>query len=66
MEIKRLKPIESEMEYRALLAECEVLAGTDPDPDSPDGRRLIKLAVAIEEWERVHYPVREAKDAERK
>jgi antitoxin component HigA of HigAB toxin-antitoxin module len=46
--------IKTQEEYLHLLAEASALVAQDPAFDSPDGERLIALAVALEYWERAH------------
>lgn len=55
MERISYKAIQSDAEYRAKLAEAQVLANHDPDPHSPEGARLLELAAVIEAWEREHH-----------
>jgi HTH-type transcriptional regulator/antitoxin HigA len=54
-----IKPIRTEAEYEAALAEIEPLFDLpeEPLPGTPEGDRLELLALLIEDWERKHYPV---------
>jgi HTH-type transcriptional regulator/antitoxin HigA len=54
-----IKPIRTEEEYEAVLAEIEPLFDLpeEPLPGTPEGDRLELLALLIEDWERKHYPV---------
>jgi HTH-type transcriptional regulator/antitoxin HigA len=50
-----IKPIKTEADYRAALAEVESLMGAAPD--TPEGERLDVLVTLIEAYERKHYPM---------
>jgi antitoxin component HigA of HigAB toxin-antitoxin module len=62
MQWRRLPPIQTEEEYRTLLAETEALCELDPRPHSAKGRRLLGLAIAVEQWELDHYPICDVKN----
>jgi HTH-type transcriptional regulator / antitoxin HigA len=47
-----VKPIETDEDYRAALAEIEPLMMLDPEKGTPEGERLNALADAIEAYER--------------
>ena len=49
-----VKPIRSEADYEAALAEIEVLWGAKSG--TPNGDRLDVLATLVDAWESVHYP----------
>lgn len=49
--------IRSEADYKVLLAEVSALIELDPDADSPEGERLEKLGLLVEEYEARHYPL---------
>jgi HTH-type transcriptional regulator/antitoxin HigA len=50
-----LKPLRTETDYRAALAEAERL--WDASEGSPDADRLELLALLIEDYETRHYPI---------
>ena len=50
-----LKPIRSEAEHRAALAEIETL--WDVPEHSPEADRLEVLALLVEAYEKAHYPI---------
>jgi HTH-type transcriptional regulator/antitoxin HigA len=52
-----IKPIKTEADYQAVLAEIERLM--DAEPDTPEGDRLDVLVTLTEAWEEKHYPVEE-------
>jgi hypothetical protein len=49
-------PIADDAAYETVLLEALQLGMTDPEPDTPDGVRLIELADALEAYERAKYP----------
>lgn len=50
-----IKPIRSDADYRATLAEIEGLMAAAPD--SAEGERLDVLVTLVEAWEREHFPI---------
>jgi len=50
-----VRPIRSEEDYEAALAEIEGLIAAQPG--TPDGDRLDVLATLVEAWEAEHHPV---------
>ena len=50
-----IKPIRTEADHKAALAEIERL--WDAKPGTPDGDRLEVLATLVDEWERKHTPI---------
>lgn len=50
-----IKPIHSDADYRATLADIESLMAAAPD--SEDGERLDVLVTLVEAWERDHFPM---------
>ena len=52
-----IRPIQTEDDYRAMLAEVSQLVDLDPPLDSPQGIRLDVLATLLEAYERKHYPI---------
>ena len=52
-----VRPIQTEDDYRAMLAEVSQLVDLDPPLDSPQGIRLDVLATLLEAYERKHYPI---------
>lgn len=52
-----IKPIRTEDDYRAALADIDRLM--DAEPDTPEGDRLDVLATLVEAWEEKHVPIEE-------
>jgi len=50
-----IRPIKTENDYRAALAEIETLMLAEMD--SPEGEKLDVLATLVEAYERKHYPL---------
>ena len=50
-----IKPIRTQRDYKAALAEIERLF--DAKPGTPDGDRLEVLATLVEAYEQQHYPI---------
>ena len=50
-----IRPIKTEQDYDAALAEVEVLWGAEPD--TPDGDKLEILITLIEAYEARHHPI---------
>ena len=50
-----VKPIKTELDYRAALREIETLMSAQPD--SPEGDKLDVLTTLVEAYERKHYPL---------
>jgi HTH-type transcriptional regulator/antitoxin HigA len=50
-----IRPIKSEMDYNATLAEVERLFGATPD--TPEGDRLEVLTTLLEAYEKTHYTI---------
>lgn len=44
--------IRSEAQHRRYLDEVERLAAADPEPESPEGARLLRLAELVEDYEK--------------
>lgn len=59
-----IRPLHTEDDYRAALAEVSALVDQDPATGTPDGDRLEILSTLVECYETVHFPfgvtVREA------
>lgn len=49
-----LRPIRSEADYRAALAEVGPMFDREPEPGTPEGDRFDILITLIEAWEREH------------
>lgn len=47
-----LEPIETLEQYHSYIGELEIFMRGDPAADTPEGRRLLALAEAIEVFER--------------
>jgi len=52
-----IKPIRTEDDYQAALADIDRLM--DAEPDTPEGDRLDVLATLVEAWEEKHVPIEE-------
>lgn len=52
-----VRPIRSDDDYKAMLAQVSALIDRDPAPDSPDGERLEVLGLLVQAWEEEHYPI---------
>ncbi|HET8728729.1 MAG TPA: helix-turn-helix domain-containing protein [Alphaproteobacteria bacterium] len=50
-----IRPIKTEADYRAALAEVDRL--WDAEPDTPEGDRVDLLVTLIEAYETAHYPI---------
>ena len=50
-----IKPIRSDADYRAMLADIDGLMAAAPD--SEDGERLDELVTLVQAWEREHFPM---------
>lgn len=44
-------------EYQKMMARCHEIAAIDPAPNSDLGKELLALADALEEYERVKFPI---------
>ena len=53
----RAKPLASEEEYQAALAEMEGFFDQEPQPGTPAAARFAALAVLIDDYEEEHWPV---------
>ena len=53
----QIRPIRSEADYKAMLAEVSALIELDPEPDSPEGERLEVLGLLVEAYEEKHFPI---------
>jgi HTH-type transcriptional regulator/antitoxin HigA len=52
-------PIRTEAEYDAIVLEMDALFDRSPKPGSPDDERLNLLAMLVEAYDELHYPVPE-------
>ncbi len=52
-----IKPIRTEADNRAALAEISKLMASDPELGTPDGDRLDVLATLVQAFEARHYPI---------
>jgi HTH-type transcriptional regulator/antitoxin HigA len=52
-----IRPIRTEDDYRAALADISALMESDPAPDTPDGDRLDILATQVQAYESRHFPI---------
>ena len=52
-----IRPIRTDDDYRAALAEVSPLFDNEPEPGTPEGDRFDVLCILIEAFERKHYPV---------
>lgn len=53
-----IRPLHTEDDYRAALAEVSTLLDLDPEPGTPDGDRLEILSTLVERYEAAHFPFR--------
>ncbi len=51
----KIKPIKTEKEYQAVIAEIDSLL--DVAEDSPEEERLERLSILVESYEDQHYPI---------
>ena len=56
-----VRPVKTEDDYNAALAELERMMG-NVDPDTPEGDRFDLLVTLIEAYENAHYPMGETSD----
>lgn len=52
-----IRPIHTDDDYRAALADISALMESDPAPDTPDGDRLDILATQVQAYESRHFPI---------
>ncbi len=52
-----IRPIRTQADYEAALAEVSPLFDNEPEPGTPQGDRFEVLATLIEAYERKHYPI---------
>jgi HTH-type transcriptional regulator/antitoxin HigA len=52
-----IRPLHSEEDYRAALAEVSPLFDHEPEPGTPEGDRFEIMVTLIEAYERHHYPI---------
>lgn len=52
-----IRPIRTEDDHRAALADISALMESDPAPDTPDGDRLDILATQAQAYESRHFPI---------
>jgi HTH-type transcriptional regulator/antitoxin HigA len=52
-----IKPIRTEADNRAALAEISKLMASDPELGTPDGDRLDVLVTLVQAFEAKHYPI---------
>jgi HTH-type transcriptional regulator / antitoxin HigA len=52
-----IRPIHSDADYRAALAEISGLMQGDPEPGTPSGDKLDILATLVEAYEARHFPM---------
>ncbi|MFT4104032.1 MAG: transcriptional regulator [Burkholderiaceae bacterium] len=53
-----IRPIRTQADYKAMLAEVSKLVDLDPRRDTPEGDRLEVLSLLVEAYEDEHYPMR--------
>jgi len=54
---KMIRPLRSETDYDAALAEIEPYFEREPAPGTPEADRFDLLALVIEDYERKHWPI---------
>ena len=52
-----IRPIRTEADYRATLAQASALLEADPEPGTPQGDRLDILVTLVQAWEARHFPI---------
>lgn len=52
-----IRPIRTEADYKAMLAEVSKLVDLDPARGTPEGDRLEALSLLVEAYEDEHYPI---------
>lgn len=52
-----IRPIHTEADYRAALADVSALMASDPAPGTPKGDRLDILATLVQAYEARHFPI---------
>lgn len=52
-----IHPVRTEPEYRAILTEVSALVDSDPDPDTPAGKRLNATVSLVQAYEALCEPV---------
>jgi HTH-type transcriptional regulator / antitoxin HigA len=52
-----IRPIHSEDDFRAALADISALMESDPAPGTPEGDRLDVLATLVQAYESWHFPI---------
>ena len=52
-----IRPIHTDANYRAALAEIATLIELDPDPGTPAGDRLDILSTLVQSYESIHFPM---------
>lgn len=52
-----IRPIKTEQDYDAALAEVEALWGADSETSTPEGDKLDVLITLIEAYEAKHHPI---------
>ena len=52
-----IRPIHSEDDYRAALADISALMESDPAPGTPEGDRLDVLATLVQAYGSRHFPI---------
>ena len=53
----QVRPIRTQEDYKAMLADVSALIDLDPEPNSPEGERLEVLGLLVEAYEAKHYPI---------
>lgn len=52
-----IRPIRTEEDYNAMLAQVSLLIEMDPDPDSLEGERLEVLGLLVKNYEATKFPI---------
>jgi HTH-type transcriptional regulator/antitoxin HigA len=50
-------PLQTEVDYQAVLKEISTLMDQDPEEGTPDGDRLNALVSLVQVYEAKHYPI---------
>jgi HTH-type transcriptional regulator/antitoxin HigA len=55
--LSELAVIKTNAQYRNYLSEIKALVALDPEPSSPEGKRLELLAILVERYEKERYQI---------
>jgi len=52
-----IRPIHTEIDYKAVMREVSAYFDNEPEPGSPDGDRFEVLLTLVEAYESKHFPI---------